>query len=78
MSEFIEVMKKIMKEKHPPKECLYGLKIVKDCIEKFNNEFKNKVRNELLELIYEVASYRIKDVDDSRGTTYFKNPEHEK
>ncbi|CAD8115321.1 unnamed protein product [Paramecium sonneborni] len=78
MSQFIEVMKKIMKEKHPPKECVYGLKIVKDCIEKFNNDFKNKVKNELMELIYEVAIYRIKDVDDSRGITYFKNPEHEK
>ncbi|CAD8211240.1 unnamed protein product [Paramecium pentaurelia] len=78
VTEFIEAMKKIMKEKHPPKECVYGLKIVKDCIEKFNNDFKNRVKNELIELIYEVATYRIKDMDDSRGTTYFKNPEHEK
>ncbi|CAD8208603.1 unnamed protein product [Paramecium octaurelia] len=78
VTEFLEAMKKIMKEKHPPKECLYGLKIVKDCIEKFNSDFRNRVKNELLELIYEVATYRIKDIDDSRGTTYFKNPEHEK
>lgn len=78
MNDFIEAIKKIMKEKFPPKECVYGLKIVKDCIEKFNNNFKNRVKNELIELIYEVAIYRIKDVDDSRGVTYFKNPEHEK
>ncbi|CAK66937.1 unnamed protein product (macronuclear) [Paramecium tetraurelia] len=78
VTDFFEAMKKIMKEKHPPKECLYGLKIVKDCIEKFNTDFRNKVKSELLELIYEVATFRIKDTDDSRGTTYFKNPEHEK
>ena len=71
-------MKKIMKEKHPPKECVYGLKIVKDCIEKFNDKFKLIVKNELIEHIYGVAVYRIKDIDDSRGVTYFTNPEHEK
>lgn len=37
-------MKKIMNEKYPPKECLFGLKIVKDCMEKFNDNFKFKVK----------------------------------
>ncbi|CAD8120133.1 unnamed protein product [Paramecium sonneborni] len=78
MTQFIQVMKKIMRDKHPPKECLYGLKIVKDCVEKFNNDFKMKVKVELIELIYEVAVFRIKDIDDCRGITYFNNPEHEK
>ncbi|CAD8194770.1 unnamed protein product [Paramecium pentaurelia] len=78
MTILIQAMRKIMGEKNPPKECLYGLKVVKDCIEKFNNKFKNQVKNELIELIYEVAIYRIQVNDDLRGNTYFENPDDEK
>ncbi|CAD8102994.1 unnamed protein product [Paramecium sonneborni] len=78
MNQFVQAMKKIMNEKYPPKECLYGLKIVKDCIEKFNDSFKLKVKQELMDIIYQIATYRIKDQDDTRGATYFKNPEHDK
>jgi hypothetical protein len=38
-----------MKEKHPPKECVFGLKIVKDGIEKFNDKFKDLVKTELMD-----------------------------
>ncbi|CAD8107375.1 unnamed protein product [Paramecium primaurelia] len=78
MTILIQAMRKIMREKNPPKECLYGLKVVKDCIEMFNNKFKNQVKNELIELIYEVAIYRIQVNDDLRGNTYFENPDDEK
>ncbi|CAD8187633.1 unnamed protein product [Paramecium pentaurelia] len=78
MDQLIQAMKKIMNEKYPPKECLFGLKIVKDCMEKFNENFKFKVKQHLMDYIYQVAIYRIKDIDDTRGATYFKNPEHDK
>ncbi|CAD8187348.1 unnamed protein product [Paramecium octaurelia] len=78
MDQLIQAMKKIMNEKYPPKECLFGLKIVKDCIEKFNDNFKFKVKQHLMDYIYQAAVYRIKDMDDARGATFFKNPEHDK
>lgn len=67
-----------MLEKYPPEQCLYGLRIVRDGIQTFNENFRIKVKDQLLDHIYEVAIYRIMDQDDMRGTTYFKNPEHEK